>query len=166
MERASSCGPNQVEHLAAYLRDYQGHDILNLLAFCVPFTAISHCIFLFYLQFVFQPAQVQTHRLPARTEEGIAIFSKYPILSHDYLLLPRYSIVGVFKPYIVVFIAILTADLGISLSFAFAKFRNKADIADSHQRILLHAEIWVPQLGTVRLPWCFIDHINFGVLTL
>ncbi len=55
-------GPNQVEHLAKLLKEYQ---------------------------FVFQPAQIQTSKLPNRVEEGLAFFSKYPILHSDYTLLSR-----------------------------------------------------------------------------
>uniref|UniRef100_A0A0B7A5J5 Endonuclease/exonuclease/phosphatase domain-containing protein n=1 Tax=Arion vulgaris TaxID=1028688 RepID=A0A0B7A5J5_9EUPU len=41
-------------------------------------------------QFVYQPAQMQMNSLEqGRTEEGLAIFSKYPIIHHDYLLLFR-----------------------------------------------------------------------------
>ncbi|BFZ01455.1 hypothetical protein BsWGS_04493 [Bradybaena similaris] len=41
-------------------------------------------------QFVYQPAQLQRNSLDqGRTEEGVAIFSKYPIIQHDYLLLFR-----------------------------------------------------------------------------
>ena len=56
-------GPNQVEHLAKILKKYQ---------------------------FVYQPAQIQTSNLPKRVEEGVAFFSKYPIIDHDFLLLTRY----------------------------------------------------------------------------
>ncbi|CAG5135499.1 unnamed protein product, partial [Candidula unifasciata] len=43
-----------------------------------------------YYQFVYQPAQLQGNSLEqGRTEEGVAIFSKYPIIHHDYLLLFR-----------------------------------------------------------------------------
>ena len=57
-------GPNQVEHLAKILKQYQ---------------------------FVFQPAQIQTSNLPNKVEEGLAFFSKYPIIDHDYILLTRYE---------------------------------------------------------------------------
>lgn len=40
-------------------------------------------------QYVYQPAMLYTNRLPERSEEGVAIFSRYPILSSDYILLYR-----------------------------------------------------------------------------
>ena len=43
-------------------------------------------------QYVYQPAMLYTDRLPERSEEGLAIFSRYPILSSDYILLYRYRI--------------------------------------------------------------------------
>ncbi|GFO04975.1 rxlr-like protein [Plakobranchus ocellatus] len=56
-------GPNQVEHLVSALPGYQ---------------------------FVYQPAQLMRESFQqGRTEEGVAIFSKYPIIHHDYLLLFR-----------------------------------------------------------------------------
>ncbi|GFS06061.1 endonuclease/exonuclease/phosphatase [Elysia marginata] len=56
-------GPNQVEHLLSALPGYQ---------------------------FVYQPAQLMPDSLHSgRTEEGVAIFSRFPIVHHDYLLLFR-----------------------------------------------------------------------------
>ena len=40
-------------------------------------------------QYVYQPAMLYTDRLPERSEEGVAIFSRYPLLSSDYILLFR-----------------------------------------------------------------------------
>ncbi|KAL3863262.1 hypothetical protein ACJMK2_005027 [Sinanodonta woodiana] len=41
-------------------------------------------------QFVFQPAQMQPNSIhDGRTEEGVAIFSRYPIISHDFIFLFR-----------------------------------------------------------------------------
>ena len=40
-------------------------------------------------QYVYQPAMLYTDRLPERSEEGVAVFSRYPILSSDYILLYR-----------------------------------------------------------------------------
>lgn len=42
-------------------------------------------------QYVYQPAMLYTDRLPERSEEGVALFSRYPILSSDYILLYRYK---------------------------------------------------------------------------
>ena len=42
-----------------------------------------------YAQFVYEPAQIQTHGLPERIEEGVAIFSRHPIVDHATLLLSR-----------------------------------------------------------------------------
>ncbi|CAL1546543.1 unnamed protein product, partial [Lymnaea stagnalis] len=56
-------GPSQMKYLISQLHDYQ---------------------------FVYQPAQMQGNSLEqGRTEEGLAIFSKFPIIHHDYLLLFR-----------------------------------------------------------------------------
>lgn len=41
-------------------------------------------------QFVYQPAMLYMEKLLERKEEGLAIFSRYPILSADYRLLYRY----------------------------------------------------------------------------
>ena len=38
---------------------------------------------------MFEPAQIQTHGLPTRIEEGVAIFSRHPISSRRTLLLSR-----------------------------------------------------------------------------
>jgi endonuclease/exonuclease/phosphatase family metal-dependent hydrolase len=55
-------GPNQVEHLSNMLPQYQ---------------------------FVFQPAMSYPENTFARVEEGVAIFSWYPIINHSYILLSR-----------------------------------------------------------------------------
>ncbi|ELT98262.1 hypothetical protein CAPTEDRAFT_220334 [Capitella teleta] len=55
-------GPNQVQHLATLLPEYQ---------------------------FTFRPAQIQSTNLPSRAEEGLAIFSKYPITNTTAILLSR-----------------------------------------------------------------------------
>ncbi|XP_060072528.1 uncharacterized protein LOC132552378 [Ylistrum balloti] len=61
--KGGQLGPNQVQHLADMLEGYQ---------------------------FVFQPGQLQPNSLyEGRTEEGVAIFSKYPIMSVNHLLLFR-----------------------------------------------------------------------------
>ncbi|XP_069139672.1 uncharacterized protein [Argopecten irradians] len=61
--KGGQLGPCQVQHLADMLEDYQ---------------------------FVFQPGQLQPNSLyEGRTEEGVAIFSKYPITSVNHLLLFR-----------------------------------------------------------------------------
>lgn len=55
-------GPNQVDHLTSRLPGYQ---------------------------FIFQPAMSYPLNVIGRVEEGLGILSKHPILSHDYILLPR-----------------------------------------------------------------------------
>ena len=51
---------------------------------------VSHLTkYLIGYQYVYQPAMLYTDRLPERSEEGVAIFSRYPILSSDYILLFR-----------------------------------------------------------------------------
>ncbi|XP_071949036.1 uncharacterized protein [Antedon mediterranea] len=55
-------GPAQVQHLANYLPGYQ---------------------------FVYQPAVSYFSQDLVRVEEGLAIFSKHPIVAHDYILLSR-----------------------------------------------------------------------------
>ena len=40
-------------------------------------------------QYVFQPAMSYPERIFHRVEEGVAVYSIYPILSHTYILLPR-----------------------------------------------------------------------------
>lgn len=55
-------GPSQVDHLREHLPQYQ---------------------------FVFQPAMSFPKDFVGRVEEGLAIFSKYPIQSYDYILLSR-----------------------------------------------------------------------------
>ncbi|PIK49474.1 hypothetical protein BSL78_13667 [Apostichopus japonicus] len=57
-------GPSQIDHLREYLPLYQ---------------------------FVFQPAMSFPKDFVGRIEEGLAIFSRYPIKSHDYILLSRIS---------------------------------------------------------------------------
>lgn len=44
-------------------------------------------------QFVFQPAMLYMEKLLERKEEGLAIFSLYPIISSDYRLLSRFVII-------------------------------------------------------------------------
>ena len=66
-------------------------------------------------QFVYQAGQIHRTKLPNKVEEGIAFFSKYPIVSHDYWLLHR----------------------------------DPQDNADSHQRVLLHVELQLPQAKNV-----------------
>ena len=53
---------SQVTHLSKYLKGYE---------------------------FVYQPAMLFPDQLPQRNEEGVAIFSRYPIISSDYILLYR-----------------------------------------------------------------------------
>ncbi|KAH9512494.1 hypothetical protein Btru_038615 [Bulinus truncatus] len=56
-------GPSQIDYLISQLSEYQ---------------------------FIYQPAQLQSSSFDhGRTEEGVAIFSKFPIVHHDYLLLFR-----------------------------------------------------------------------------
>ena len=43
-------------------------------------------------QFVYQPAMLYMEHLMERKEEGLAVFSRYPILSSDYTLLHRYVV--------------------------------------------------------------------------
>ncbi|XP_070539900.1 uncharacterized protein [Ptychodera flava] len=40
-------------------------------------------------QFLYQPAMTYVEDIFGRTEEGLAIFSRFPISSHDFILLPR-----------------------------------------------------------------------------
>ena len=40
-------------------------------------------------QFVFQPAMSYPEQVFIRVEEGLAVYSKFPIETHDYILLPR-----------------------------------------------------------------------------
>ena len=40
-------------------------------------------------QFVYQPAMLYMDNSQNRNEEGLAIFSRYPIVSYDYILLSR-----------------------------------------------------------------------------
>ncbi|XP_041369263.1 uncharacterized protein LOC121383350 [Gigantopelta aegis] len=61
--RGGKLGPSQVQHLSKMLPAYQ---------------------------FVYHPAQVMDTSLKnGRTEEGLAIFSRYPIIHHDFILLFR-----------------------------------------------------------------------------
>ncbi|XP_046580284.1 uncharacterized protein LOC124287849 [Haliotis rubra] len=62
-QKGGSLGPNQAQHLADMLQGYQ---------------------------FVYQPAQLQPNSVrDGRTEEGVAVFSRYPIISHHSLPLFR-----------------------------------------------------------------------------
>ena len=45
----------------------------------------------FSCQFVFQAAMTYPEGVFGRVEEGPAVFSVFPIVSSDYILLPRYS---------------------------------------------------------------------------
>ncbi|XP_019646331.1 PREDICTED: uncharacterized protein LOC109486861 [Branchiostoma belcheri] len=60
--RGGPLGPNQIQHFTHYLPGYQ---------------------------YVFQPAMSYPESILGRVEEGVAIISKFPILSHDYILLYR-----------------------------------------------------------------------------
>lgn len=42
------------------------------------------------LQYVFQPAMLYMERIDTRTEEGLVVFSRHPILSSDYIFLYRW----------------------------------------------------------------------------
>ena len=42
------------------------------------------------LQYVYQPAMLHMMKAFERLEEGLAIFSRFPILTSDYILLYRY----------------------------------------------------------------------------
>ncbi|XP_062516796.1 uncharacterized protein LOC134192120 [Corticium candelabrum] len=55
-------GPSQVEHLSEFLPQYQ---------------------------FMFQPAMSYPEQAFDRVEEGVSIFSRYPIVNHSYILLSR-----------------------------------------------------------------------------
>lgn len=59
---------SQVTHLSKYLKGYD---------------------------FVYQPAMLFTSNLPEREEEGVAIFSRYPIVSSDYILLYRFVVIHI-----------------------------------------------------------------------
>ncbi|XP_067656654.1 uncharacterized protein [Haliotis asinina] len=62
-QKGGTLGPNQAQHLADMLQGYQ---------------------------FVYQPAQLQMNSVrDGRTEEGVAVFSRYPITSHHSLPLFR-----------------------------------------------------------------------------
>ncbi|XP_071090459.1 uncharacterized protein [Haliotis cracherodii] len=62
-QKGGKLGPNQAQHLADMLQGYQ---------------------------FVYQPAQLQPNSVKdGRTEEGVAVFSRYPITSHHSLPLFR-----------------------------------------------------------------------------
>ncbi|WAR20962.1 hypothetical protein MAR_014936, partial [Mya arenaria] len=69
-------------------------------------------------QFVYEPAQMQPNTIQdGRTEEGVAIFSRYPIVhTQTYML-----------------------------------FINRSNSADTHQRILLRADIYIPITGVVHV---------------
>ncbi len=85
-------------------------------------------------QFVYQPAMLYAERLLEREEEGLAVFSRYPIVSTDYRLLYKY---GEWM--------IQTEHLQSMCTLQ----RNDSDVEDNHQRICLHAELLIPQLGPV-----------------
>ncbi|XP_052225527.1 uncharacterized protein LOC127841050 isoform X2 [Dreissena polymorpha] len=77
-------------------------------------------------QFVYQPAQMQPNTLvEGRTDEGVAIMSKFPIISWEYHKL----------------------------------FINRSNSADTHQRILLQADIYVPHIGIVHV---FTTHLSLS----
>ncbi|XP_053407685.1 uncharacterized protein LOC123547470 [Mercenaria mercenaria] len=77
-------------------------------------------------QFVFQPAQMQMNTVyEGRTEEGVAIMSKYPIISYDSIML----------------------------------FINRSNSADTHQRVLLQADIFIPSVGMVHI---FNTHLSLS----
>ncbi|KAK2143505.1 hypothetical protein LSH36_837g01037 [Paralvinella palmiformis] len=89
-DRGGHLGPNQLDHLSDLLPGYQ---------------------------FVYQPAQVQSDQLPGLTVEGVAIFSRHPIMYRSALMLSR----------------------------------NPKDVADSHQRVLMHAQIDIPIVGPIHV---------------
>ena len=60
----------------------------QLFLFCVNYESICVCVCV-YLQYVFQPAMLYMERIDVRTEEGVAVFSKHPIIHSDYTLLYR-----------------------------------------------------------------------------
>ncbi|XP_078587617.1 uncharacterized protein LOC144868828 [Branchiostoma floridae x Branchiostoma japonicum] len=60
--RGGPLGPNQIQHFTHYLPGYQ---------------------------YVFQPAMSYPESILGRVEEGVAIISKFPIITHDYILLYR-----------------------------------------------------------------------------
>ncbi|XP_002739715.1 uncharacterized protein LOC100369100 [Saccoglossus kowalevskii] len=62
LEKSGELGPFQVQHLSLALPNYQ---------------------------FIYQPAMTFMDNIFGRTEEGLAIFSKFPIKSHDFILLSR-----------------------------------------------------------------------------
>ena len=76
-----------------------------------------------------------------RKEEGVAIFSHYPIISSSYRLLSRLAL------------PLLCQDVMTMLSLyvcvCVCVCRNDTDSEDYHQRICLHAEILTPQFGSV-----------------
>ena len=49
-------------------------------------------------QFVYQPAMLYMEKYLERKEEGLAIFSRYPIISSDYRLLYRYNTGAIIFP--------------------------------------------------------------------
>lgn len=75
--------------------------------------------------FVYQPAMLYMEKFQERKEEGLALFSRYPILSSDYKLLHR----------------------------------NESDAEDNHQRICLHAQLDIPQMGPVHV---FVSHLSLS----
>ena len=52
---------------------------------------VFYCISYYtILQYVYQPAMLHMKKAFMRMEEGLAIFSRFPILTSDYILLYRY----------------------------------------------------------------------------
>lgn len=97
--KGEELGPSQMDTLAAWFPEFQ---------------------------FVFRPAQMQPNTLQdGRTEEGVAIMSKYPIIAHNTTML----------------------------------FINRSNSADLHQRVLLHAQIYIPNLGKVHV---FVTHLSLS----
>ncbi|XP_077992074.1 uncharacterized protein LOC144446195 [Glandiceps talaboti] len=62
LEKGGKLGPSQVHHLSLALPSYQ---------------------------FVYQPAMTYLENIFGRVEEGLAVFSRFPIISHDFILLHR-----------------------------------------------------------------------------
>ncbi|KAL4232401.1 hypothetical protein ACF0H5_009969 [Mactra antiquata] len=89
--KGEDLGPNQIHTLSEWLPQYQ---------------------------YVYQPAQMQPNSIEdGRTEEGVALMSKYPILSHNVVML----------------------------------FLNRSNSADTHQRILLDVELFIPSIGKLNV---------------
>jgi len=62
---------------------------VHVFVYVYVFLFIIVCGLLLIVQYVFQPAMLFMHDVSERKEEGVAIFSRYPILSSDYILLYR-----------------------------------------------------------------------------